>query len=161
MGVGYVEFALRKYRHLAHSARFKGAFGRRGVEKRILVIDDDETVRRLVTQLLQRDEYRFTEAGSGEQGVQFAGENPPDLILCDCTMPEMSGLEVLAAIRDADATSSIPFMFLTATDDQGTRDRAAELGVTAFMSKPIQVRELRARVAHLLLGEVPPPDLLE
>ena len=129
----------------------------RRVEKRILVIDDDEAVRRLVMQMLQRDGYTFIEADGGQAGVTAASEESPDLILCDCTMPGMTGIDVLEILRNNESTSSIPFVFLTATDDDATRQRAAELGAAAFMTKPIRVDDLRKHVSSILLGEVTDP----
>lgn len=117
------------------------------------MIDDDATVRELVVKMLERDQYEFIEAHNGDAGVAVASEQSLDLILCDCTMPGITGLQVLETLRANETTASIPFVFLTATDDAATRRRADELGAEAFMGKPIGIGALRELVANVLQRE--------
>src|SRR5215510_8406414 len=94
----------------ARSARWRGV-------KRILVIDDDARLREHYVELLRLEGYDVFEARNGREGVERARRDPPDLVLCDITMPEMNGHRVLETLRAEPRTAHLPFVFLTGWDD--------------------------------------------
>jgi diguanylate cyclase (GGDEF)-like protein len=121
---------------------------------RILIVDDDPLMRRIVAQSLDRAAYEISEAESGSAGVQFAIEQPPDLILLDVMMPEMDGFEVIRRLRGHPMTQNVPIILLTALGEMTEKIYGMQLGADDYMTKPFDPRELRARVqTHLKRSE--------
>jgi diguanylate cyclase (GGDEF)-like protein len=121
---------------------------------KILVIDDDPLMRRIITQSLDRTAYEILEAESGIAGVESAIEQRPDLILLDVMMPEMDGFEVIRRLRSHPITQSVPIILLTALGEMTEKVYGMQLGADDYMTKPFDPRELRARVlAHLKRSE--------
>ena len=117
---------------------------------RILVVEGDDTMRDFIVEILGSVGFtNLTTALDGieawrkfEQGEQF------DLVICDCIMPGMDGLEVLKNIRDSRA--AIPFILVTVRDSEDAIKRAVDRGVTAFLSKPFMPDQLVAEVLKVL-----------
>ncbi len=121
---------------------------------KILVVDDDPLMRRIVTQSLERSAYELMEAESGVSGIQCAIEQHPDLILLDVMMPEMDGFEVIRRLRMHPMTQGVPIILLTALGEMSEKVYGMQLGADDYMTKPFDPRELRARVqAHLKRSE--------
>jgi diguanylate cyclase (GGDEF)-like protein len=121
---------------------------------RILVIDDDPLMRRIVTQSLDRKVYDLHEADSGESGIELALELRPEIILLDVMMPEMDGFEVIRRLRTHPMTQSVPIVLLTALGEMNEKIHGMQLGADDYITKPFDPRELRARVqAHLKRSE--------
>lgn len=121
---------------------------------RILVVDDDPLMRRIVTQSLDRTAYELTEAESGASGIQAALDEHPDLILLDVMMPEMDGFEVIRRLRSHPITQGIPIILLTALGEMSEKVYGMQLGADDYITKPFDPRELRARVhTHLKRSE--------
>lgn len=121
---------------------------------KILVVDDDPLMRRIVTQSLERAAYELLEAESGLAGIQCAIEQHPDLILLDVMMPEMDGFEVIRRLRSHPMTLGVPIILLTALGEMSEKVHGMQLGADDYMTKPFDPRELRARVqAHLKRSE--------
>lgn len=121
---------------------------------KILVVDDDPLMRRIVTQSLERAAYELMEAESGVSGIQCAIEQHPDLILLDVMMPEMDGFEVIRRLRMHPMTQGVPIILLTALGEMSEKVYGMQLGADDYMTKPFDPRELRARVqAHLKRSE--------
>ncbi len=121
---------------------------------RVLVIDDDPLMRRVVTQSLDRNAYELHEAESGASGIESALEFRPDLILLDVMMPGMDGFEVVHRLRKHPVTQSVPIIMLTALGEISEKIHGMELGADDYITKPFDPRELRARVqAHLKRSE--------
>ncbi len=117
---------------------------------RLLIADDREGGREFVRAVLERPGYAVYEANDGLEAVSAARELRPDLIVLDLNMPGMDGFGVLRELRrDADFADT-PVLALTASAMQGDRERAIAAGFTAYISKPIGPRELRAAVERLL-----------
>lgn len=117
---------------------------------KVLVVDDDPLMRRIVTQSLERAAYELIEAESGISGIQCAIEQHPDLILLDVMMPEMDGFEVIRRLRAHPMTQGVPIILLTALGEMSEKVYGMQLGADDYMTKPFDPRELRARVsAHL------------
>ncbi len=108
-----------------------------------LVIDDEETARDLVRRSLTRLGFEVCSAGRGRQGIEIAASVAPDVIVLDINLPDMSGWDVLAALRDAPESASIPVVILSINDD---RQRALSLGACEHLIKPVD-RDVLAAVA--------------
>jgi two-component system sensor histidine kinase/response regulator len=109
---------------------------------KVLVIDDADDVRSVIVKTLAHFGFSTREAGSGEAGVQMAGEESPELIICDVRMPGMDGYQTLAAIRDLPGLANIPFIFLTAAMDKRDVRRGMVSGADDYLTKPFTPEEL-------------------
>ena len=119
---------------------------------RILVVDDTPEIRLLVTTILEHAGHQTLQAASGERALEMVREDPPTLILLDVMMPGMDGFEVCARLKSDDTTRAIPVIFLSALDDSEAQTRGFEAGAADFVTKPISVPVLLARVnTHLAL----------
>jgi DNA-binding response OmpR family regulator len=113
----------------------------------ILLVDDEESLQKLLTFPLARDGFRVVPAHDGEEALdRFAAERV-DLVVLDVMLPKLDGLEVCRRLR---ATSSVPILMLTARDDELDKVLGLELGADDYMTKPFSVREFRSRVRALL-----------
>jgi PleD family two-component response regulator len=112
----------------------------------ILVVDDDAATCAHTSTLLEREGYRTLRTTSGKEGLAIVAREPVTLLLLDVVMPEMSGFEVCAALRATDAGRKLPIILLTGKDDIDTRQEGMRLGVSEFLTKPIDRHELSARV---------------
>jgi DNA-binding response OmpR family regulator len=114
---------------------------------RVLVIDDDDDIRGLVAELLQRSGLEVEQAGDGRAGLRAFHQSSPDLVLLDVSMPELDGWQTLERIRDL---SDVPVMMLTARGAELERVRGLQAGADDYMVKPFGRQELVARVQALL-----------
>jgi len=121
--------------------------------RRILVIDDEPTVRDVVSRYLERDGYRVDAAADGETARQLL-ERDPDLVILDLMLPGMDGL---AFLRDVRRESEVPVIVLTARTDETDRVVGLELGADDYVVKPFSPRELVARVRSVLRRVRPAP----
>ncbi|XHX77178.1 MAG: response regulator [Stenomitos frigidus ULC029] len=110
--------------------------------KRILVIEDDRSIRESLLELLEVEGFSVLGAENGKTGVEQAQEHLPDLILCDVTMPQLDGYEVLKALRQNTATAIIPFIFLTARGAKTDFRHGMTLGADDYLTKPCAADEL-------------------
>jgi len=113
---------------------------------KILVIDDDRIIQIVLKQALQGQGYEIILASSGLQGVELAYEHHPAMIICDWQMDEMDGLEVCRIIKSQPSLSTTFFILLTARTSVKDRVEGLDNGADDFLSKPIDVSELKARV---------------
>ena len=109
---------------------------RSAIGSRVLFIDDDPLVGKLVRDLLEQEGFQPTVATSGPQGLELARTNPPDVILLDIMMPGMDGFEVCEAIRRDHTLHKIPVVMLTAMESQKLNERAFAAGAEVCMTKP-------------------------
>lgn len=119
----------------------------------VLIIDDEIHIRRLTGRMLELAGYRVIEATSGAEALDLIQETRPDVITCDITMPGMTGLQVLEAIKSQPATAEIPVIMLTAVGQEKDAARATELGAADYITKPFGSTNLvetikRQLVAH-------------
>ena len=124
--------------------------GQRARVEKILVIDDESRMRKLVVEALAHEGYLTVEANNGREGVALAGRESPDLIVCDITMPEMNGHRVLQTLRDQPATAQIPFIFLTGWSEREDVRAGMNLGADDYLVKPVDPTELLAAVRSRL-----------
>ena len=96
--------------------------------KRIVVIEDEEALLKNIVDMLELSGFEVASADDGEAGLELVQQQPPDLVICDITMPGMDGYEVLMKIRDNPATVTTPFIFLTARADRPFMRHGMELG---------------------------------
>lgn len=113
---------------------------------KILVIEDEAPVRKNIAQTLTFEGYQVIEADNGEDGIQYATNYLPDLIICDIIMDGLNGFEVLSNIREISDTSIIPFIFLTANTDKSSRRTGMRNGANDFLEKPFEVSDLLGAV---------------
>jgi DNA-binding response OmpR family regulator len=114
---------------------------------RILVVDDDEDIRSLLRELLERAGYRVEEAANGRSALRQLFETPPALVVLDVSMPELDGYQTLERIRDL---SDVPVIMLTARTQELERVRGLASGADDYVSKPFGRQELLARIQALL-----------
>lgn len=117
---------------------------------KILVIDDEKDVRETILMALESEGYETLGAGDGNKGLELAKSQQPDMILCDLMMPNLSGFETLAALRNETSTASIPLVFLTGFNDPFSKERGAELGMDGFLEKPVALNHLLGVVRYTL-----------
>src|SRR5699024_12836702 len=115
--------------------------------KKVLVVDDEERIRRLIRMYLERDELEVEEADNGEDALDMALENDYDVILLDIMMPEMDGIEVCEKLREEKNTSII---MLTAKGEESNRVQGFEVGADDYIVKPFSPREVVLRVKAVL-----------
>lgn len=116
-------------------------------EKKVLIVEDEETIQRLFKDVLEKVGYKIIIAGDGEQGVQLASKEKPDLILMDMQMPIKNGLEATHEIKENPLTNNIPVVALTALAMKGDEERVRAAGCDDYISKPVQIRALLEKVA--------------
>ncbi|MEO6471066.1 MAG: response regulator transcription factor [Aeromicrobium sp.] len=118
-------------------------------ETRILVIEDDPTVRDVVRRYLERDGHTVLQAEDGPSGLAMARADKPDLIVLDVMLPGLSGLEVCSALRVTD-NNTTPIIMLTALGEEDDRISGLALGADDYVTKPFSVKELALRVQSVL-----------
>ncbi|MBV8079331.1 MAG: response regulator transcription factor [Actinobacteria bacterium] len=113
----------------------------------ILLVDDEEAVRKVLTFPLERDGYTVVQAGDGEEALRRFDDGHIDLVVLDIMLPRVDGLEVCRRLR---ASSQVPIIMLTARDDELDKVVGLELGADDYITKPFSIREFRSRVRALL-----------
>ena len=117
---------------------------------RILVVDDNQSIRVVVRRYLQKCGVQITEASNGEEAVEMALRDQPELILMDVDMPVMNGLTACRILRTHASTRFTPLIFLTGRDDEERHIEALSVGGDDFMPKPFTPPVLVARIANLV-----------
>jgi pilus assembly protein CpaE len=120
------------------------------MSQKILIIDDDLDTLRLVGLMLQRQGYQISAATNGQQGLEKAFEEDPDLILLDVMMPDMDGYEVTRRLRSNPSTLETPILMFTAKTQLDDKVIGFEVGANDYLTKPTHPSELQARVKTLL-----------
>ena len=116
----------------------------------ILVADDIADLRLLVTKFLREAGYRTLQAANGKQAFEIAQKQTPDLIVTDWMMPEMSGPDLIAAVKNDPILSSVPVVLLTAKNDEESKLAGRQIGADSFLGKPFNEQELTSIVKNLL-----------
>ena len=126
------------------------------MKKKILIIDDEEVLRRIMRTMLERRPFEVIEAASGVEGFDLAKKLRPDLILLDWNMPGMNGAEVLKILRAEPLTANIPVILLTGTDPQDLEAQGSELAACDYVLKPFSVLQLLEKVEKTLAQQSSP-----
>jgi two-component system, OmpR family, alkaline phosphatase synthesis response regulator PhoP len=117
---------------------------------KILVIEDEVTVRANIAELLEAEDYEVVTAENGFFGILWAQEKTPDLVICDMMMPAIDGRDVLRALREDPMTASLPFIFLTARADRADMRQGMNMGADDYLTKPFSRQELLESVSARL-----------
>jgi type II secretory ATPase GspE/PulE/Tfp pilus assembly ATPase PilB-like protein/CheY-like chemotaxis protein len=131
------------------AADVAGAAGR-GAGTCVLLVEDEDQLRRVMKDLLERDGYTVAEARDGVQALDQVDRFAPDVIILDLNLPGLDGYSVLTQLRSRPATRGIPVMVLTAKGDEDNEVRVFELGADDFITKPFRARALSARLEAVL-----------
>jgi DNA-binding response OmpR family regulator len=113
----------------------------------IMLVDDEESIQKLLTYPLEREGYRVVQARDGEEALARFSEIPIDLVVLDVMLPKLDGLEVCRRLR---TTSAVPIIMLTARDDEVDKVLGLELGADDYITKPFSIREFRSRIRAML-----------
>ena len=116
----------------------------------ILIIEDHADIVEIVEHNLEREGFRLSVAMDGESGLNKALQEPPDLVLLDLMLPNMSGLEVCRRLRESKNTSHVPIIMLTAKGEEKDIICGLELGADDYVTKPFSPKELVARIKSVL-----------
>lgn len=119
-------------------------------KKRILVVDDEPELMKLVTTRLEANGYAVSAVSNGADGVTRAAAERPDLILLDVMMPVMDGFSVLQRLRADERTRAVPVIMLTARSETHLIMKAQALGAEDYLIKPFRAEELLALIARYL-----------
>ena len=121
-----------------------------GSMKKVLVVEDDQDNREMVIKVLKHNGYRVVEAVDGEEAIERAKTEKPDLILLDLYIPKMNGYEVTRKLKGDQGLQYIPIIALTAHAMKGDKEEALAAGFDGYITKPINVRELPQQIEHFL-----------
>jgi two-component system, OmpR family, response regulator len=113
----------------------------------ILLVDDEDSIQKLLAYPLERDGFRVVPARDGEEALRRFADERIDLVVLDLMLPRLDGLEVIKRLR---ASSTVPVIMLTARDDELDKVLGLELGADDYITKPFSIREFRSRVRALL-----------
>ena len=121
---------------------------------KILIVEDDEMNRDMLSRRLIRKGFEIVIAIDGEQGISMSKTESPDLILMDMSLPVMDGWEATRAIKNAETTKSIPIIGLSAHAMESDRQKAFQAGCDDYDTKPIELSRLIIKIQNFL-GEIP------
>ena len=121
------------------------------LSKRILIVDDFATMRRIARQILQSLGFaNVDEAEDGKEALASIRSQPFDLVLSDCNMPNMNGLELLSTLRQDSELNDIPFIVMTSSDQKESLLEMVKAGASDYIEKPFQADALKAKLAKYL-----------
>jgi phosphate regulon transcriptional regulator PhoB len=118
--------------------------------QKILVVEDEPDIRKLVNYNLAQERFRVLEAEDGEQGLKMVQREKPDLVILDLMLPGLSGMELCKILRERSETERLPVLMLTAKAGEADRVVGLEMGADDYLTKPFSPRELVARVRAVL-----------
>ena len=121
------------------------------MSERILIVEDNPQNMRLIEMTLRAKGYTLLMATDGEEALDMAMRERPDLIIMDMQLPKVNGLEVTRKLRNTPAFSHTPIIAITAYAMKGDKERVIESGCDAYLSKPINTRDLPEMIAEMLL----------
>jgi len=122
---------------------------------KVLLVEDNEMNRDMLSRRLQRRGYDVVMAVDGQQGVDMAASERPDIILLDMSLPVIDGWEAARRIKSADATRTIPLLALTAHAMAGDKEKALAAGCDDYDTKPVELQRLLGKMQALLGGVAP------
>jgi two-component system alkaline phosphatase synthesis response regulator PhoP len=120
------------------------------VKEKILIVEDEKDIVKMLDYNLKKEGFRTISASDGEDALDLATREHPDLIILDLMLPGINGLEVCKTLKKETKTASIPIIMLTAKTQESDKVVGLELGADDYMTKPFSVRELIARIKAVL-----------
>ncbi len=121
--------------------------------KQILVIEDEDNIAIALDYLMTREGYRLERIATGAGAVDLIRDQQPDLVLLDVMLPEVSGYEICQKVRQDPGLSGVKILMMTARGSAMERRKGLAMGADGFISKPFELKELRAEVRRILAGE--------
>jgi CheY-like chemotaxis protein len=116
----------------------------------VLLVDDEDQLRRVMKDLLERQGYNVVEARDGAQALDEVDRHNPDIVILDLNLPGVDGYSVLSQLRSRSATRQLPIIVLTAKGDEDNEVRVLQLGADDFLTKPFRAKALAARLENAL-----------
>ncbi len=123
--------------------------------KKVLVVDDSSTVVLMEKMILSQGAYDIIVARNGEEAVEAARDQRPDLILMDVMMPKLGGFDACRRLRETDDTRDIPIIMVTTKGEALSMERGYESGCSDYVTKPINATELLAKLQNVLSAVTP------
>jgi DNA-binding response OmpR family regulator len=120
------------------------------MKTQVLIVDDRGDMRVMLKTALELEGFQVLEAATGQEALKVTRENQPDLILLDLKLPDISGLDVCAAVKNDPAVSRIPIIMLTASRETGQVSTCLGTGADDYVEKPYELPELMSRVRAVL-----------
>ena len=139
-----------------HPPKSRSRTSRPAGPPRVLVVDDDEPTRILCSTILRRDGYHVLEAANGQEGLELALDQAPDIVLLDISMPVLDGFGLAAALREDERTRDLPLIFVTAESDPVVKAKAFENGAHGYITKPFDPHLVSSFIRRLLIHALPP-----
>jgi DNA-binding response OmpR family regulator len=121
-----------------------------GTTQKLLLVEDEEELVRIVQTYFRDEGYEVRIAYNGNEGLTVVQDFKPDVIVSDVKMGQMDGFEFFEALQKLPEFSKIPVLFLTIMDDRSSVDRATQLGAAGYMTKPFDVEELHEKIKEIL-----------
>src|SRR5579863_532438 len=140
------ELLLRADRLIAGMDVNAGAAARTSEQRRVLIADDEEVANAFIATILKFAGFECASARDGQQALEMARQNKPDVVLLDVSMPRLDGFEALAALRAQPETQHLPVIMVTGNKNENDIVRGFQLGADDYIAKPFNARELIARV---------------
>ncbi|WP_425466755.1 response regulator transcription factor [Pararhodobacter zhoushanensis] len=135
--------------------------GEQAARKRILVVEDEDNIAIALDYLMTREGYDQTRIATGAGAVELIRKTQPDLVLLDVMLPEVSGYEICQNVRMDPGLNGVKILMMTARGSAMERRKGLAMGADGFISKPFELKVLRAEVRRILAGEpaleTPPP----
>jgi two-component system alkaline phosphatase synthesis response regulator PhoP len=116
----------------------------------VLLVEDEETLRKVLRNLLERDGFEVAEAADGAEALSAVDRLSPDAVVLDLNLPVLDGYDVLSRLRTRSTSANLPVLVLTANGDEASEVRALKMGANEFLTKPFRPRALGARLKLLL-----------
>jgi CheY-like chemotaxis protein len=110
--------------------------------KTVLIIEDNLEIRENTTEILELGGFKVVGAENGKEGIAIAKDTRPDIILCDIMMPQVDGYQVIRELKSNPETSSIPFIYVTASGEKSEVQLAMNMGANGYVRKPFDIKEL-------------------
>ncbi|HZV47908.1 MAG TPA: response regulator [Thermodesulfovibrionales bacterium] len=123
------------------------------MQRKVLIVEDNEDNRELVVKVLKNKGYITVEAEDGEEAIEKAVSEKPDLILLDISIPKLDGYEVAKRLKSLEEFKEIPIVAFTAHAMKGDREKVIAAGFEGYISKPVNIRELPNQIRSFIRGK--------
>ncbi|MDC9714591.1 MAG: response regulator [Gammaproteobacteria bacterium] len=116
----------------------------------ILIVEDDKAIMQMLSAFLQTKQYNILKSNTGSQAISLLGDNTVDLVLLDWMLPDVDGTQLIGKIRKFEGFQYLPIMMLTAKSSEEDKVKGFDMGADDYMTKPVLLKELDARIRSLL-----------